>query len=106
MFNVESEIYSLDMFLLIFDVFVLIILIEYWVIFESRNLEYMTIKEATEKWNPSVRRVQTICNEGMVQGVIIFGHAWVIPKEAEKPADMRIKTKMSIYNLNSRLRKV
>jgi|GEM_PF-6155094 len=27
-------------------------------------MEFMTIKEAAEKWNLSVRRVQTICNEG------------------------------------------
>ena len=50
-------------------------------------------KEAAEKWNLSVRRVQTICNEGMIQGTIKFGHAWAIPKDAEKPADKRIKTK-------------
>ena len=46
-------------------------------------MEYMTIKEAAEKWNISVRRVQTICNEGMVPGVMKFGHAWAIPKDAE-----------------------
>ncbi|CCZ03955.1 hypothetical protein [Bovifimicola ammoniilytica] len=28
-------------------------------------MEYMTIKETAEEWNLSVRRVQTICNEGM-----------------------------------------
>ena len=39
-------------------------------------MEYMTIKEAAEKWNLSVRRVQTICNEGMVPGVMKFGHSW------------------------------
>ena len=31
-------------------------------------MEYMTIKETAEKWNLSVRRVQTICNEGMIDG--------------------------------------
>ena len=30
-------------------------------------MEFMTIKEAAEKWNLSVRRVQTICNEGMIE---------------------------------------
>lgn len=69
---------------------------EYLVILESENMEYMTIKEAAEKWNLSVRRVQSICNEGMIQGVIKFGHAWAIPKEAEKPVDKRIKTKKYI----------
>lgn len=55
-------------------------------------MEYMTIKEAAEKWNISVRRVQTICNAGMVPGVMKFGHAWAIPREAEKPIDKRVKS--------------
>ena len=69
---------------------------EYLVILGSENMEYMTIKEAAEKWNLSVRRVQSICNEGMIQGVIKFGHAWAIPKEAEKPVDKRITTQKYI----------
>lgn len=55
-------------------------------------MEYMTIKETAEKWNISVRRVQAICGEGMIPGVVKFGHAWAIPKEAEKPVDKRIKS--------------
>lgn len=43
---------------------------EYLVILDSENMEYMTIKEAAEKWNLSVRRVQSICNEGMIQGAM------------------------------------
>ena len=38
-------------------------------------MEYMTIKEAAEKWNLSVRRVQIMCNEDMIEGVVKFGHA-------------------------------
>ena len=34
---------------------------------EDMNMEYMTIKEAAEKWGLSVRRVQAICNEGKVE---------------------------------------
>ena len=55
-------------------------------------MEYMTIKEAAEKWGLSVRRTQTICNEGMVEGVVKVGKAWAIPKEAERPVDKRIKS--------------
>jgi hypothetical protein len=55
-------------------------------------MEYMTIKEAAEKWNLSVRRVQTMCNEDMIEGVVKFGHVWALPKDAEKPVDHRIKT--------------
>lgn len=56
------------------------------------SMEYMTINEAAKKWNLSVRRVQTICSEGMIEGVVKFGQAWAIPKDAEKPADKRIKS--------------
>lgn len=55
-------------------------------------MEYMTIKEAAKKWNISARRVQTICNEGTVPGVIKFGHAWAIPKHAEKPVHKRVQS--------------
>lgn len=55
-------------------------------------MDYMTIKEAAEKWGLSVRRVQAICNEGKVEGIIRFGREWAIPKEAKKPQDKRIKT--------------
>lgn len=55
-------------------------------------MEYMTIKETAEKWNLSVRIVQTICNEGMIDGVMKFGNTWAIPKDAVKPTDKRIKS--------------
>ena len=55
-------------------------------------MEFMTIKEAAEKWNLSVRGVQTICNEGMIEGAMKFGNTWAIPKTAVKPADKRIKS--------------
>ncbi len=40
-------------------------------------MEYMTIKETAEKWNLSVRRVQTICNEGMIDGAMKFGNIYL-----------------------------
>lgn len=55
-------------------------------------MEFMTIQEAAEKWNLSVRRVQAICVEGKIPGTIKFGRSWAIPKDAEKPIDKRIKS--------------
>lgn len=55
-------------------------------------MEFMTIKEAANKWGLSVRRIQTICNEDKIPGVIKFGREWAIPKDAKKPADNRIKS--------------
>ena len=52
----------------------------------------MTVKEAATKWGLSERRLQTICNEGMIPGVIKFGRSWAIPVNAQKPVDKRIKS--------------
>lgn len=38
-----------------------------------------------------VIEVQTICNVGMVEGVVKVRHIWVILENAEKPKDERIK---------------
>lgn len=54
-------------------------------------MEFMPIKEAAVKWNLSVRRLQTICNEGMIEGAMKFGNTWAIPKDAVKPVDKRIR---------------
>ncbi len=56
-------------------------------------MEYITAKEAAKKWNISQRRVQILCEQGRVAGVVRLGWAWAIPKEAHKPADARKKQK-------------
>lgn len=55
-------------------------------------MEFLTVKEVAEKWNLSERRLQTMCNEGMIEGVRKFGNSWAIPADAEKPVDRRIKS--------------
>lgn len=55
-------------------------------------MNYMTIKEASEKWGLSERRIQEICNLGIIPGVIKFGREWAIPKDAERPQDRRVKS--------------
>ena len=54
--------------------------------------EYMTIKEASEKWGIGIRRINTLCNEGRIEGCLRFGFTWAIPADAAKPADKRIKS--------------
>lgn len=55
-------------------------------------MEFITVKQAAEKWNLSERRLQTMCSNGLIPGVMKFGHAWAIPLDAEKPIDKRIKS--------------
>ncbi len=63
-------------------------------------MDYMTIKEASEKWGISVRRIQEICALNKVPGVIKFGKEWAIPKNANKPVDLRIKSGKFIKSNN------
>ena len=51
-------------------------------------MEYMTAKEAAQKWNITVRRVQVLCAQGRIQGTC--GGIWTILKFT-KPEDMRMK---------------
>lgn len=55
-------------------------------------MEYMTAKEAAQKWNITVRRVQVLCAHGRIQGATRLGNIWAIPKDAKKTNDARSKT--------------
>ncbi|MDR1206340.1 MAG: helix-turn-helix domain-containing protein [Peptococcaceae bacterium] len=51
--------------------------------------EYMSVREAAEKWGLSERRVHKLCKDGRIAGLIRFGRSWGIPGGAEKPSDGR-----------------
>lgn len=53
--------------------------------------EYMTTKEASEKWNITERRINVLCKEGRIPGAYKEDKRWVIPINAVKPADKRLK---------------
>ena len=55
-------------------------------------MEYMSVREAAQKWGISVRRIQLLCGEGRIKGVFRLGRALAIPAKAEKPLDARIKS--------------
>ena len=56
-------------------------------------MNYISVKAASEKWGISERRIQKLCEENRIDGTEKFGRAWMIPKDAEKPVDGRMKTK-------------
>ena len=56
-------------------------------------MEYMTVREASGKWNITERWVQKLCEENRVNGVVRFSRVWMIPKDALKPIDGRRKEK-------------
>lgn len=52
-------------------------------------LQYITAKEAAEKWNISQRRVSILCANNRIPDVAMLGNMWIIPRNAEKPTDAR-----------------
>lgn len=52
-------------------------------------MQYMSGKEAAQKWGISLRYVQRYCVEGRIPGAVKLGRAWAIPCDAKKPGDLR-----------------
>lgn len=55
------------------------------------EVEYITVKEAAEKWGVSARRVQFLCTNDRIKGVIRFGRAWKIPSTAVLPNARKVE---------------
>ncbi|EOS29150.1 pentatricopeptide repeat domain-containing protein [Lachnospiraceae bacterium A4] len=56
-------------------------------------MDYMTLKQAGEKWGISPRMINYYCSAGRIEGAEKMGTVWLIPKDAEKPVDGRLKEK-------------
>lgn len=54
-------------------------------------MNFMTIKEASEKWDISERRIRQLIQDGRILGAKKIGAAWYIPNDAGKPIDKRVK---------------
>ena len=52
-------------------------------------MEFMTTKEAVQKWNISERRIRRLLQDGRIEGAVKVGNNWNIPITANKPADKR-----------------
>lgn len=55
----------------------------------GKDVDYITPKEASKNWGITERRIQKLCEEGRIEGVVRFSKVWAIPKDASKPADAR-----------------
>ena len=55
------------------------------------EFNWMTPQEAAEQWEITDRRVQALCKNGQVEGVIKISKGWLIPKNAPKPIDGRCR---------------
>ena len=45
-------------------------------------MDYMTLKEASEKWGVSFRQINYYCTDGRISGAVKMAGVWLIPKEA------------------------
>lgn len=53
---------------------------------------YETVVQTAERWGVTTRRVQKLCEDGVLPGVTKFGTCWAIPIDLEKPVDKRVKS--------------
>ena len=52
-------------------------------------MNYVTTIEMSEIWGISARRIALLCEQGCIAGVVKKGKMWLIPEDAEQPADRR-----------------
>ena len=49
-------------------------------------MDYMTLKEAAEKWGVTPRRINYYCAGGRIPGAVKMATIWLIPKDAQNSA--------------------
>jgi hypothetical protein len=65
--------------------------------FGDMSMDYLTVKEAGEKWGVTSRMAALYCADDRIGGAVKKGNLWLIPKDAPNPADGRRK-KLSNHN--------
>lgn len=53
-------------------------------------MQFMSVKQTSEKWSISTRRIQILCKQDRIPRVMRVGYSWVIPADAKKPSDARV----------------
>jgi len=55
------------------------------------ELNFISARQAAEKWNITDRQVQSLCLQDKIKGATRLGREWLIPKDAPIPIDGRTK---------------
>lgn len=63
---------------------------------ERFMFNFLTVKEAGEKWGVTSRMVSYHCENGRIQGAFKKGNLWLIPEDAKKPKDKRYKANKEV----------
>ena len=54
-------------------------------------MKYLSVAEVAKKWNLNERRVRVLLSENRIEGAIYQNHRYLIPENAMKPLDRRVK---------------
>ena len=54
-------------------------------------MEYLSVKEISEKWGYTERQITRLCRDGRIGGAKKDANEWLIPSDAYKPIDKRTK---------------
>lgn len=69
-------------------------------------MSYLSITQVSEKWGIKQRRIRVLCAEGRIEGAYKVGAYWLIPEDAKKPKDERIKSGKYVKTKNVLLSEV
>ncbi|NQT59737.1 MAG: Fic family protein [Bacteroidetes bacterium] len=69
-------------------------------------MSFISVKQASEKWRISDRRVRVLCSEGRIEGAVKIGRNWSIPENSVKPIDGREVQKNTYQGLHYDFTKV
>jgi len=68
-------------------------------------VDFITAKQAAEKWNITDRQVRILCATGKIKDTKQAGRSWLIPADAPKPEDGRV-TRFKNNKLNDLLSRI
>lgn len=64
------------------------------------DIGWITPGEAGVKWGIKERRVQAMCSNGQIVGVVRKGRMWLIPANTPKPIDGRTKAAKQLTKID------
>ena len=62
-------------------------------------MNYITVKEAAERWGISTRRVQILCSQGRIEGITHFGRSIMIPENTVYPVGNELQKETEAITL-------